>query len=224
MRRFISPDDTAYLDPESVNGLNLYCYCNNDPVNYCDPSGHSIIATLLITLGVIGVVGGLGYAAYTDYQDNYDIDGSIGWQRYVGYSLIGGAIGAGIGFTIGYFGPALASYLGGALSALSMPPSLALASGGALCITGTDVLIVSEAIGIAILFMAYESKKAAPRIKSNTKKEAYEKAFQKGGKKKPILHSNGKYGPHFHPVNPKFKHWHYYFSFILGALGIELDN
>ena len=39
-RRFISPDDTAYLDPESVNGLNLYCYCNNDPVNYYDPSGN----------------------------------------------------------------------------------------------------------------------------------------------------------------------------------------
>ena len=32
-RRFISPDDTAYLDPESVNGLNLYCYSNNDPIN-----------------------------------------------------------------------------------------------------------------------------------------------------------------------------------------------
>jgi RHS repeat-associated protein len=32
-RRFIAPDDTAYLDPKSVNGLNLYCYCNNDPVN-----------------------------------------------------------------------------------------------------------------------------------------------------------------------------------------------
>ena len=29
-RRFISPDDTAYLDPESVNGLNLYAYCNKD--------------------------------------------------------------------------------------------------------------------------------------------------------------------------------------------------
>ena len=25
-RRFISPDDTSYLDPESVNGLNLYAY------------------------------------------------------------------------------------------------------------------------------------------------------------------------------------------------------
>ena len=40
-RRFISPDDTAYLDPETPNGLNLYAYCNNDPVNYSDPSGNS---------------------------------------------------------------------------------------------------------------------------------------------------------------------------------------
>ena len=39
-RRFISPDDTAYLDTENSNGLNLYTYCNNDPVNYADPSGH----------------------------------------------------------------------------------------------------------------------------------------------------------------------------------------
>jgi RHS repeat-associated protein len=38
-RRFISPDDSAYLDHETVNGLNLYCYCGNDPVNRCDPSG-----------------------------------------------------------------------------------------------------------------------------------------------------------------------------------------
>ena len=40
-RRFISPDDTSYLDPETPNGLNLYAYCNNDPVNYADPSGNA---------------------------------------------------------------------------------------------------------------------------------------------------------------------------------------
>ena len=39
-RRFISPDSTAYLDLESVNGLNLYAYCGNDPVNNIDPSGN----------------------------------------------------------------------------------------------------------------------------------------------------------------------------------------
>ena len=32
--RFISLDSIEYLDPESINGLNLYCYCMNNPVNY----------------------------------------------------------------------------------------------------------------------------------------------------------------------------------------------
>ena len=30
--RFLSQDDTAYLAPESLTGLNLYAYCNNNPV------------------------------------------------------------------------------------------------------------------------------------------------------------------------------------------------
>ena len=38
--RWISPDDIEYLDPESVNGLNLYCYCGNDPVNRYDVNGN----------------------------------------------------------------------------------------------------------------------------------------------------------------------------------------
>ena len=39
-RRFISPDDTAYLDSETPNGLNLYAYCGNNPVMNVDPSGY----------------------------------------------------------------------------------------------------------------------------------------------------------------------------------------
>ena len=31
-RRFISPDSTEYIDPDTPNGLNLYAYCNNDPI------------------------------------------------------------------------------------------------------------------------------------------------------------------------------------------------
>ena len=51
-RRFISPDDSSYLDPETPNGLNLYAYCNNDPVNYVDPSGHGVIETILDVISV----------------------------------------------------------------------------------------------------------------------------------------------------------------------------
>lgn len=40
--RFIQPDDIEYLDPSSINGFNLYCYCMNNPIMYCDPSGHWI--------------------------------------------------------------------------------------------------------------------------------------------------------------------------------------
>ena len=40
-RRWISPDSTGYLAPDTVNGLNLYCYCMNNPIMYVDPTGHS---------------------------------------------------------------------------------------------------------------------------------------------------------------------------------------
>ena len=32
-RRFISPANVSALNPHAVNGLNLYCYCNNNPIN-----------------------------------------------------------------------------------------------------------------------------------------------------------------------------------------------
>lgn len=39
--RFISMDDISYLDPQTLNGLNLYCYCLNNPIMYRDENGTS---------------------------------------------------------------------------------------------------------------------------------------------------------------------------------------
>ncbi len=37
--RFISADSTQYLEPNTINGLNLYAYCGNNPVMGYDPYG-----------------------------------------------------------------------------------------------------------------------------------------------------------------------------------------
>ena len=59
-RRFISPDDTAYIDAETPNGLNLYCYCGNDPVMYKQTpiSSNYTITTTAISIGCSNNVAG----------------------------------------------------------------------------------------------------------------------------------------------------------------------
>ena len=66
--RFISTDDVDYIDPEVINGLNLYAYCGNNPVMNIDPSGHSFTAFLIGFL----IFGGLAFGAtvYADYKDD----------------------------------------------------------------------------------------------------------------------------------------------------------
>ena len=39
--RFITIDNTSYLNPDGINDLNLYAYCGNNPVMNVDPEGTS---------------------------------------------------------------------------------------------------------------------------------------------------------------------------------------
>ena len=39
--RFMTIDDLSYLDPKSINGLNLYAYCGNNPVVHVDYEGNA---------------------------------------------------------------------------------------------------------------------------------------------------------------------------------------
>lgn len=127
-RRFISPDDTSYLDPENVNGLNLYCYCGNDPVNYADPSGHNPewcqwalfgvgVALVAIAAGM-AIFGTGGIAAF-------------GIGALIGSAAVGGA-GAVIGGAIGYATGGVDGILGGAMAGFGIGAIVGFAVGGAI--------------------------------------------------------------------------------------------
>ena len=94
--RFLNRDNVNYLEPESIHGLNLYAYCNNNPVMFADPSGHFAIIPFLIGLGIstlIGaIVGGVSYAASEVLSYAITGEWSWSWSSFVG-SVLGGAIG-----------------------------------------------------------------------------------------------------------------------------------
>ena len=56
MGRFITIDDISYIDPETINGLNLYAYCGNNPVSNVDPNGNDFWSWFLGGLSLVGGV------------------------------------------------------------------------------------------------------------------------------------------------------------------------
>jgi len=53
--RWISPDSISYLDLESINRLNLYCYCENDPVQLIDINGNIAIVSLMLIISIVSI-------------------------------------------------------------------------------------------------------------------------------------------------------------------------
>ena len=136
--RFLNMDSIEYADPESVNGINLYAYCINDPVNYYDPSGHFIIS-LIIGLTIAGaVIGGTvsGISAYNNGARGWEVVGAVAEG-----AVVGGAIGAAAG-ALAATGAALIS--GGA----SMISSGLAAGGGMLALAGGGTAAGSGAAAV----------------------------------------------------------------------------
>ena len=151
-RRFISPDDSSYLDPETPNGLNLYCYCNNDPVNYVDPSGHfGFGAVALIGAGVLGLIG-LGATIQADVSDDgTPFNGSIGADAYILNTLVAASVGALFGGLAYTFAPAISSFLGSNFAL----GSYALATGELVTITVSGAQIAGGAIAASLGIMLF---------------------------------------------------------------------
>ena len=57
--RFLNADSVDYIAPDLIGGLNLYAYCNNNPVMYSDPEGTLVGFIVLIGLAVTALAGGI---------------------------------------------------------------------------------------------------------------------------------------------------------------------
>ena len=62
--RFLNRDSVAYADPETINGLNLYAYCLNNPIEYVDPTG-TMSDLLKWIIGGVTFVGAIGLTLIT---------------------------------------------------------------------------------------------------------------------------------------------------------------
>ena len=93
--RFISMDDISYLNYQVLGGLNLFTYCNNNPVMYSDGDGNFPI--LAFILGISALVG-IGLTIGGVASDNSALK-SIGLSMVAISALISGgiAVAAGIG-------------------------------------------------------------------------------------------------------------------------------
>ncbi len=98
-RRFLTPDNYTYLDFNDINQLNLFAYCNNNPVMYSDEDGSFPILTLIL-VGTFAL--GFGSSLFMNAAtNNWQLD----WRDFLQAGVDGAfAVGAtmlamtGIGF------------------------------------------------------------------------------------------------------------------------------
>ena len=176
--RFISQDSFEYADPDTINGLNLYAYCNNNPVMATDEAGTMpnwlkwlIGGVVILGLGVAVVVTGGAAAGVAGFIVAGAFKGAV--IGALSGALVSGTIGGitsavnGNGFWDGFIDGAADGFMSGAII------------GG---ITGAISSYVQVA-NAAKMWQAGTSTKTATPFKTMThhyQKHVIEEGFKRG--------------------------------------------
>ncbi len=73
--RWLTPDSLEYLNIESVQGLNLFAYCANDPINMYDPSGCiGILVLSVLVLKTVADKAARALASLVDWAEEFVSD------------------------------------------------------------------------------------------------------------------------------------------------------
>ncbi|MCI8612370.1 MAG: hypothetical protein HFE48_01550 [Clostridia bacterium] len=122
--RFVNLDMIEYLAPDTINGLNLYAYCLNNPVMNTDPSGTFLLSLFLISTA-IGIAVGFGTSVVSQgVTKGWD---NINWGQVALDTAIGGLTGAVGGSGIGAVGTVI---LNGTISLVGSVGGDLISSGG----------------------------------------------------------------------------------------------
>ena len=135
--RFMTIDGIEYLDPETINGLNLYAYCGNNPVMNIDPEGtwswkkfwkiFAVVAVGIVAVAAVAaitalsggsafaVIGGALIGAVVSFGTSAGVQwattGTMDVGRLLVDTVVGGVLGAFGGSAIGQVGMAIAGGL-----------------------------------------------------------------------------------------------------------------
>ena len=196
--RFISPDHIGYalIGVTEPNGLNLYAYCLNNPVMYSDQEG--TVFGSITALSVAGIIALMGIFVLYEVETTYH---------------------------------PIENALKGLMDIIS---------------DATNSMDIGNDIDVERDWYIREAKRnkrdkkrkgkkggpdtrknpdqrAAPRLRFPTRKRAKE-AAERLSKGMGLRYDKNKFGKHFHTLNPKFKHWHFYFSSIIAVILSLFDD
>ena len=135
--RFMTIDGIEYLDPETINGLNLYAYCGNNPVMNIDPEGtwswkkfwkiFAVVAVGIVAVAAVAAITalsggslgavliGAGVGALVSGGISAGVQfattGTVNFGQVLVDAVVGGVLGAFGGSAIGQVGMTIAGGL-----------------------------------------------------------------------------------------------------------------
>ena len=93
--RFLNADSTDYLGATgTVLSFNLFAYCENNPVEFSDMNGTSLLMSCILIGAGIGSLIGVIIGDRVARRKGYTINSGWDYLKYVmGYAAVGGALG-----------------------------------------------------------------------------------------------------------------------------------
>lgn len=174
--RFISQDGVEYLDPDTINGLNLYAYCGNNPVSNVAPNGNAWWHWLAGALAVVGVA--LVVAAITVLTAGVGtaLAGTMAGAVIYGAAqgiVIGAAVGTAVGgiiggATSGWTAEGILTGMGIGLGAGSIIGGVIGGFAGASSFTANSVYITQNGGNVKEVLSAFKGNPKLKTLKVDT--------------------------------------------------------